>query len=249
MASSRACTIRLRNITRISAFRPKRTGTGTGSRRSRSFIWRRRPPASTSPAATRSLLFEPGTKWSYSDGGPNWLAECVTLAYGRDLQELMFERVFSPIGIGRDDLKWRANSYRPKEINGVGPSGVRARASPPTSTRWPESATCTFARVAGRTHQIIPSWFVDAARTVPRGVRGLPVLKPEDYGNASDHYGLGPAPARHRLGRRSSGRRPRRLCPPSGAARPAARRRAPARRRRGRRLTSAPPRMMPSARR
>ena len=46
-----------------------------------------------------------GAKWSYSDGGPNWLAECVTLVYGRDLQELMFERVFSPIGIGRDDLK------------------------------------------------------------------------------------------------------------------------------------------------
>jgi CubicO group peptidase (beta-lactamase class C family) len=47
------------------------------------------------------LLFEPGTKWSYSDGGPNWLAECVTRAYGRDLQELMFERVFSPLGIRR----------------------------------------------------------------------------------------------------------------------------------------------------
>jgi len=38
--------------------------------------------------------------------------------------------------------------------------------------------------------QIIPSWFVDAARTVPYGVQALPVLKPEDYGKASDHYGL-----------------------------------------------------------
>ena len=26
--------------------------------------------------------FEPGTKWQYSDGGPNWLADCVTLARG-----------------------------------------------------------------------------------------------------------------------------------------------------------------------
>ncbi len=42
------------------------------------------------------LLFEPGTKWSYSDGGPNWLAECVTLVYKRDLQELMFERSLWP---------------------------------------------------------------------------------------------------------------------------------------------------------
>jgi hypothetical protein len=38
--------------------------------------------------------------------------------------------------------------------------------------------------------QIIPSWFVDAARTVPYGLRSLPVVKREEYGNASDHYGL-----------------------------------------------------------
>ncbi len=141
------------------------------------------------PGGYTELLFEPGTKWSYSDGGPNWLAECVTLAYGRDLQELMFERVFSPLGIGRDDLKWRANSYRPKEIGGVARrefgSGISANVDAMArigylylrSGRWKDT-------------QIIPSWFVDAARTVPYGVRGLPVLKPEDYGNASDHYGL-----------------------------------------------------------
>ena len=45
------------------------------------------------PGGYTKLLFEPGTKWSYSDGGPNWLAECVTLVYKRDLQELMFERL------------------------------------------------------------------------------------------------------------------------------------------------------------
>jgi len=135
------------------------------------------------------LLFEPGAKWSYSDGGPNWLAECVTLVYGRDLQELMFERVFGPIGIGCDDLRWRANAYRPKQIEGVlrreFGSGIHANVD-------------AMARIGylylrqGRWHdkQIIPSWFVDAARTVPYGIRGLPVVKPEDYGEASAHYGL-----------------------------------------------------------
>jgi len=141
------------------------------------------------PGGYTALLFEPGTKWSYSDGGPNWLAECVTLAYGRDLQDLMFERVFSPIGIGRDDLTWRANAYRPKEIAGVPRrefgSGISANVDAMArigylylrNGRWKDT-------------QIIPSWFVDAARTVPYGIRGLPVVKPEDYGNASEHYGL-----------------------------------------------------------
>lgn len=141
------------------------------------------------PGGSAELLFEPGAKWSYSDSGPNWLAECVTLAYGRDLLELMFERVFSPIGIGRDDLTWRANSYRPREISGVQRrefgSGISANVDAMArigylylrSGRWGDS-------------QLLPAWFVNAARTTPYGVGGLQVLKPEEYGNASDHYGL-----------------------------------------------------------
>ncbi len=135
------------------------------------------------------LLFEPGTKWSYSDGGPNWLAECITRLYRRDLLELMFARVFSPLGISRDDLTWRANAYRPRRIDGVMRrefgSGIHANVN-------------AMARIGylhlrqGRWHsgQIIPSSFVDAVRTVPYGIKGLPALKAEEYGNASDHYGL-----------------------------------------------------------
>ena len=32
-------------------------------------------------------VFEPGTRWHYSDAGPNWLAECLTLAYRRGMRE------------------------------------------------------------------------------------------------------------------------------------------------------------------
>jgi CubicO group peptidase (beta-lactamase class C family) len=70
------------------------------------------------PGGYMQLDFEPGTKWQYSDGGPNWLAECVTLAYRRDCDELMFERVCNPLGITRADFVWRKNQYRPHEIDG-----------------------------------------------------------------------------------------------------------------------------------
>jgi len=141
------------------------------------------------PGGYSELLFDPGTKWSYSDSGPNWLAECVTLAYGRDLQDLMFERVFEPIGIGRKDLVWRENSYRPREIAGLPRrefgSGISANVDAMARIGY-----LYLRRGRWGDRQLLPPWFVDAARTTPYGVRGLPVLKSEEYGNASDHYGL-----------------------------------------------------------
>ena len=141
------------------------------------------------PGGYTKLLFEPGTKWSYSDGGPNWLAECVTLAYGQDLNKLMFERVFGPLGIEPDDLTWRNNAYRPHEINGVKRrefgSGISANVDAMARIGY-----LYLRRGQWRGEQIIPAWFVDAVRIVPKEVRGLPVVKSETYFNASDHYGL-----------------------------------------------------------
>ncbi len=135
------------------------------------------------------LLFEPGTKWSYSDGGPNWLAECLTLVYGQDLNTLMFERVFHPIGIGKEDLTWRKNAYRPKEINGIARrefgSGIHANVDAMARIGY-----LYLRRGCWGATQIIPASFVDRARTVPEAVGGLPVVKSESYFNASDHYGL-----------------------------------------------------------
>jgi len=135
------------------------------------------------------LLFEPGTQWSYSDGGPNWLAECVTLAYGRDLNELMFERVFAPVGIEPSDLTWRNNSYRPKDIDGV----KRREFGSGISANVGAMARIGYLYLRGgrwRDEQIIPASFVDMARKVPAEIKGLPVFRPESYFNTSDHYGL-----------------------------------------------------------
>jgi CubicO group peptidase (beta-lactamase class C family) len=135
------------------------------------------------------LLFAPGTKWSYSDGGPNWLAECVTLAYKQDLNKLMFERVFGPIGISTTDLTWRSNAYRPKEINGIKRrefgSGISANVDAMARIGY-----LYLRRGRWRDNQIIPASFINKVRKVPQAVGGLPVVKGQSYFNASDHYGL-----------------------------------------------------------
>ncbi|MBU2478341.1 MAG: chitobiase/beta-hexosaminidase C-terminal domain-containing protein, partial [Gammaproteobacteria bacterium] len=66
-----------------------------------------------------SLLFQPGTTWSYSDGGANWLADILTVTYGDDLNNVLFSRLFSKLGISTTDLVWRNNAYRGDTINGI----------------------------------------------------------------------------------------------------------------------------------
>ncbi len=135
------------------------------------------------------LIFSPGTKWSYSDGGPNWLAECVTLAYKRDVDQLMFERVFTPLGIQRQDLTWRRNSYRPKQIEGVARrefgSGISANVDAMARIGY-----LYLRRGQWRDQQILPADFVAAASHTVESVAGLPEVDSKRYGNASEHYGL-----------------------------------------------------------
>ncbi|MBN2474477.1 MAG: serine hydrolase [Pirellulales bacterium] len=141
------------------------------------------------PGGYGKLLFRPGSNWHYSDAGPNWLAECVTLAYGRDVHDLMSERVFAPLGITPDDLTWRNNAYRPQMLRGVARrefgSGVHANVDAMARIGL---LYLQRGRWGGR--QIIPRGFVEAAAGTVPPVVGLPEHDPENYGNASDHYGL-----------------------------------------------------------
>jgi CubicO group peptidase (beta-lactamase class C family) len=141
------------------------------------------------PGGYEPLVFRPGTYWHYSDGGPNWLAECITLAYRRDVAEIMFERVFGPLGISRTDLEWPANSYRPHEIDGIprrefGSSiGANVEALSRIGYlylregRWEEE-------------QILPPKFVQMASRPVDSVSGQPAWDPTTYGESSAHYSL-----------------------------------------------------------
>jgi CubicO group peptidase (beta-lactamase class C family) len=135
------------------------------------------------------LSFEPGTKWQYSDGGPNWLAECLTLAYREDLDKVMFERVLTPLGIGRDDYVWRKNQYRPHEIDGI----PRREFGSGVSANVESLSRIGYLYLRGGVwngKRIFPADFVAEAGSAAKSIRSLPVTVPEDYGRASDHYGL-----------------------------------------------------------
>ena len=141
--------------------------------------------------------FEPGTGWHYSDGGTNWLADCLTTAYGMDLQDLMIDRVFSPLGItvgkeryGGEDLWWGYNK-RGNEINGLNrrpfSAGIFANVQAMAKIGY-----LYLRRGRWGDKQIIPESFVDMVRTTVPSVVGLPVMGDQynRFAGASNHYGI-----------------------------------------------------------
>ncbi len=140
------------------------------------------------PGGYEKLLFPPGSKWHYSDGGPNWLAECVTLVYQRDIEELLFDRIFTPIGILKEDLRWRRNQYRPHEIEGIMRrefgSGVHANVDAMARIGY-----LYLRQGKWRGQQLLPAEFVDRCRSRVPEVVGLDEHNTR-HGDASEHYGL-----------------------------------------------------------
>jgi len=141
------------------------------------------------PGGCEPLLFEPGTKWHYSDGGPNWLAECLTLVYGRDLNEVMFDRVFTPIGITPADIVWRKHAYRPPVIDGI----VRREFGSGFSANVGAMARIGYLYLReGRWNdqQILPREFIRAVRQSDPSLAKLPAHDPSAQGQAAAHYSM-----------------------------------------------------------
>ncbi len=141
------------------------------------------------PGGFEKMLFEPGTQWHYSDGGPNWLAECLTLAYKKDLKELLFERICKPLGITEADLKWRNNSYRPNQLLGLPRrefgAGISANVEAMSRIGY-----LYLRQGMWKAETILPREFVMLVSIVPKDPMPLPVYEHQTYGDASSHYGL-----------------------------------------------------------
>jgi CubicO group peptidase (beta-lactamase class C family) len=137
------------------------------------------------------LLFEPATAWAYSDGGSNWLADCLTLIYGQDLKDLMFDRVFTPLGITSSDLTWRDHAYREETLNGIKrrefASGIRANV-----TAMARIGMLYLQRGEWGGQKILPASFIDSVRAPVAELTDLPVGNDHRsiFQNAPKHYGL-----------------------------------------------------------
>jgi len=137
------------------------------------------------------LLFKPGTAWAYSDGGANWLADVMTVVFKKDLNTVMFNRVFSFLGIGTSELTWRSNAYREVTLNGI----KRREFGAGITTNVNAMARIGYLYLRGgkwEGQQIIQGDFVGAAGTTPTQIAGLPVVNDTDlkFAGAPRHYGF-----------------------------------------------------------
>lgn len=149
--------------------------------------------ATDGPPAHGHLQFEPGTTWSYSDGGLNWLADTLTEAFGADLNEVLTSRVLTPLGLnqpsGTDDVEWRVNASHPLTT----PSGIATRelaSGISINTNAMARIGLLFLRKGQWADtRVVSESFVQSVST-PTGITALPINLPADFPNATSNYGL-----------------------------------------------------------
>jgi CubicO group peptidase (beta-lactamase class C family) len=59
------------------------------------------------PGKYAALIAQPGSRYIYSDTGPNWLANALTNSYRQNLRDLTLARLFQPLGLTSEDIDWR----------------------------------------------------------------------------------------------------------------------------------------------
>ena len=136
------------------------------------------------------MTFEPGTHWAYSDGGTNWLADCLTVTVGADLEALLFDRLFSRMGITHEMLLWRENAYREPEIQGI----RRIEFGAGVFTTVDALARIGLLHLRDGqwgSERLLPEGFSAVVGTPEQSLKGLPIVNDTQkrYGGVSEHYG------------------------------------------------------------
>ncbi len=138
------------------------------------------------------LLHEPGTQWTYSDGGLNWLADTLTNVFQQDLQTVLNEAVWRKLHITGDDLTWRV----PTGANARPPIGgsVQARefsAGITANANAMARIGLLFLRKGKwQDEQIISESFVQTVSTPRPETAQAQLLDPAGFPSANEGYGV-----------------------------------------------------------
>jgi CubicO group peptidase (beta-lactamase class C family) len=142
------------------------------------------------PGGFCDLQAQPGTEWSYSDCGFNWLADVLTTRYSQDLFAVLRENVFVKLGISDDAVEWRTNQFRsPNQLDGVSrrelASGLKA-----TPDAMARIGLLYLRGGQWKAEQILPQSFVNSVGGPVASLSGLTVRDPASFEGSADQYGL-----------------------------------------------------------
>jgi CubicO group peptidase (beta-lactamase class C family) len=135
------------------------------------------------------LDFPPGTRWSYSDGGANWLADVLTELYGQDLHTVLFTRAFSRMGITTSALTWRSNIFREDTLHGVKRRELAAGISANVDA-MARLGQLYLRRGVWQGQRVLPESFIRQVERPARWAVGLPIDDGANFASASDRYGV-----------------------------------------------------------
>jgi len=156
------------------------------------------------PGGYIDQIYQPGTTWSYSDGGLNWLADVLTTVYNEDLATVLNTRVWTALGLNSSwgglgdpgggaiaDVHWRDNRLRPE-------------GDPPPAIRKRELASGIFANTNAMARvgllflrkgtwgdqRILSESFVSTVSTPPAENAAVTNADPANFPGATANYGV-----------------------------------------------------------
>ena len=139
------------------------------------------------PGVDPLLTAAPGTRWRYSDGSLNWLADVLTQAYASDLNTLLNTRIWQVLNIGTDDLTWRV---RTDPHPGGFPRREFASGMVMNTNAMARVGLLFLAGGNWNGTQVFPSTFVDLVKT-PRPETALATnADPVGFPNATTKHGV-----------------------------------------------------------
>ncbi len=138
------------------------------------------------------LAHQPGTKWVYSDGGLNWLADTLTNVFQEDLNALLTREVWQPLDITNSDLQWRVPSAGVGARPPIGTIQTREFASGiiANSNAMARIGLLFLREGMWKEQRILSESFVQTASTPRPETAAAELVDPTGFPGANTAYGL-----------------------------------------------------------